>query len=168
MLKARRRDVPEAAPEFVYIVYIAAPAERVWNALVDGDVTRRYWGHENRSDWKPGSRWEHVRVGPDGIVDVAGRVIEIDPPRRLVTSWHNPNNEGDPARTSRVTYEIMSMGEETKLVVTHSELNEEGMRISVSAGWPLVLSSLKSFLESGKGLVMLDRQIAEMGAKGCG
>jgi uncharacterized protein YndB with AHSA1/START domain len=151
-----------SAPEFVYTVYIAAPVERVWNALVDGDATRRYWGHENRSDWKPGSRWEHVRVGADGVVDVAGRVIEIDPPHRLVTSWHSPDAEGDPVRTSRVTYEITPMGEESKLVVTHSDLNEPGMRAGVSAGWPLVLSSLKSFLESGKGLAALGRRIKEL------
>ena len=155
--------MPERAPEFVYTVYIAAPVERVWNALVDSDVTRQYWGHENRSDWKPGSRWEHVRVGPDGVVDVAGRVIEIDPPHRLVTSWHSPDAEGDPARTSQVTYEITPMGEESKLVVTHSDLNEPGMRAGVSAGWPLVLSSLKSFLESGKGLAALDNRIKELG-----
>ena len=93
----------EAAPEFVYTLYIAAPAERVWNALVDGDLTKQYWGHENRSDWKPGSRWEHVRVGPEGKVDVAGRVLEIEPPRRLVTSWAFPGEEDDPARTSLVT-----------------------------------------------------------------
>lgn len=152
----------ESAPEFVYTVYIAAPVERVWNALVDGDVTRKYWGHENRSDWRPGSRWEHVRVGPDGVVDVAGRVIEIDPPRRLVTSWHSPDAEGNPARTSRVTYEITPMGEEAKLVVTHSDLNEAGMREGVSKGWPLVLSSLKSYLEAGRGLAALDQRIKEL------
>jgi uncharacterized protein YndB with AHSA1/START domain len=150
------------APEFVYTIYIAAPAERVWNALVDGDVTRRYWGHENRSDWKTGSRWEHVRVGPGDKVDVAGTVLEVDPPRRLVTSWHSPEDEGDPARTSRVTYEVTAMGEETKLVVTHSDLNEPGLRAGVSQGWPLVLSSLKSFLESGKGLAALDSRIKEL------
>ncbi len=151
-----------SAPEFVYTVYIAVPAERVWNALVDSDITRKYWGHENRSDWQPGSRWEHVRVGPGGEVDVAGKVIEVDPPHRLVTSWHAPNDEGDAARTSRVTYEITPMGEESKLVVTHSELNEPGMRAGVSSGWPLVLSSLKSFLESGRGLAALDRRIKEL------
>ena len=83
--------MPEGAPEFVYTVYIAAPVERVWNALVDGNATRQYWGHENRSDWQPGSRWEHVRVGPEGVVDIAGKVIEVDPPHRLVTSWHSPD-----------------------------------------------------------------------------
>ena len=105
------------------------------------------------------------RLPAGGEVDVAGKVIEVDPPHRLVTSWHSPDGEGDPARTSRVTYEITAMGEESKLVVTHSGLNEPGMRAGVSSGWPLVLSSLKSFLESGKGLVMLDRKIEEMNAE---
>ena len=69
-----------SAPEFVYTVYIAAPVERVWNALVDGDLTRQYWGHENRSDWKPGSRWEHVRVGPTAGFHVGlplGNAVEL-------------------------------------------------------------------------------------------
>ena len=152
----------EAAPEFVYTVYIAAPADRVWNALVDGDVTRQYWGHENRSDWKPGSRWEHVRVGPGGEVDVAGRVLEIEPPRRLVTSWFFPGDEGDAGKTSRVTYEVTALGEESRLVVTHSELNDPEMRAGVSMGWPLVLSSLKSFLETGKALAALGKRIKEL------
>jgi uncharacterized protein YndB with AHSA1/START domain len=152
----------EAAPEFVYTLYIAAPAERVWNALVDGDLTKQYWGHENRSDWKPGSRWEHVRVGPGGKVDVAGRVLEIEPPRRLVTSWAFPGEEDDPARTSRVTYEIEPVGSESRLTVTHSELNEPSMRAAVSGGWPLVLSSLKSFLERGVALEALNARIKEL------
>ena len=152
-----------AGPEFVYTVYIAAPAERVWNALVDGDLTRQYWGHENRSDWKPGSRWEHVRVGPGGQVDVAGRVIEINPPRKLVTSWFFPADEGEEGKTSHVTYEVTAMGDEARLVVTHSDLNEPGMRAGVSSGWPLVLSSLKSFLETGKALDALGRRIKELG-----
>jgi uncharacterized protein YndB with AHSA1/START domain len=151
------------APEFVYTLYIAAPAERVWNALVDGELTRKYWGHENRSDWKPGSRWEHVRVGPEGKVDIVGRVIEIDPPRRLVTSWARPRDEGDPEQTSRVTYEVTAVGGEARLTVTHSDLNDRAMRESVSGGWPMVLSSLKSFLEAGEGLTMLRQRIEEMG-----
>ncbi|MBV9884504.1 MAG: SRPBCC family protein, partial [Sphingomonadaceae bacterium] len=133
-----------------------------WNALVDGDLTKQYWGHENRSDWKPGSRWEHVRVGPEGKVDVAGRVLEIEPPRRLVTSWAFPGEEDDPARTSRVTYEIEPVGSESRLTVTHSDLNEPRMRAGVSAGWPLVLSSLKSFLERGTALEALNARIKEL------
>ena len=155
--------MPERAPDFVYTIYIAAEAERVWNGLIDRDLTRAYWVHDNVSDWKAGSRWEHVRCDGSGKVDIVGRVIEIDPPRRLVTSWFFPADEGDAAKTSHVTYEVTAVGEEARLVVTHSDLNEPGMRAGVSSGWPLVLSSLKSFLETGKGLDALSRRIKELG-----
>lgn len=153
--------MPEAVPDFVYTIYIAAPPEKVWNALTDGQVTKAYWGHENRSDWKPGSRWEHVRNG-NGAIDVVGRVIEIDPPRRLVTSWVDPQFEDVPGRASRVTYELAENGEETRLTVSHSELPNQSVRDAISGGWPLVLSSLKSLLEKGEGLASLRRRIEEM------
>ena len=85
-----------SAPEFVYTVYIAAPVERVWNALVDGDVTRKYWGHENRSDWQPGSRWEHVRVGPDGHATVGD--VRVGPGEEAVVD--NGAVRIRPARTA--------------------------------------------------------------------
>lgn len=153
--------MPEAVPDFVYTIYIAAPPETVWNALTDGEVTKAYWGHENRSDWKQGSRWEHVRNG-NGRVDVVGRVIEIDPPRRLVTSWVDPKFEDEPGRASRVVYELAGNGDETRLTVMHSELPNQSVRDAISGGWPLVLSSLKSLLEKGAGLESLRRRIEEM------
>ena len=150
----------EGAPEFVYTLYIAASPERVWSALTDGELTRQYWGHENCSDWKPGSRWEHVRAAPSGEVDVAGRVIEIDPPRRLVTSWVRPSQEGMADKTSRVTYELDEAHGETRLTVTHSDIRDPVSYENLSQGWPLVLSSLKSFLEKGDGLEVLRRESA--------
>src|SRR5512140_3667606 len=57
---------------FVYVTYIAAPPEHVWRVLLDGEFTRQYWGHENVSDWKPGSRWEHRRHDAEGIVALVG------------------------------------------------------------------------------------------------
>lgn len=147
--------MPEPAPHFVYTLYIAAPPERVWSALTDGDMTRAYWGHENRSDWKAGSRWEHVRIGAEGKVDVVGRVIEIDPPRRLAVSWAAPANEGDAAKTSRVTYELTAMGAETRLTVAHTDISDPNILRSISDGWPGVLSSLKSFVETGEGLALV-------------
>jgi uncharacterized protein YndB with AHSA1/START domain len=89
-------------------------------------------------------------------------VIEVDPPRRLVVSWYFPENEGDPAKTSHVAYEVTAIGAESRLVVTHSDLVDQMMLTGVSEGWPLVLSSLKTFLESGRGLAALDRRIQEM------
>lgn len=141
--------MPERAPDFVYTIYIAADAERVWNGLIDRDLTRAYWGHDNVSDWKPGSRWEHVRSDGTGKVDIVGRVLEIDPPRRLVTSWASPGDEENPDKVSRVTYELEGLGASTKLTVTHSELKAgSGMESGIKAGWPAVLSNLKSLIEA--------------------
>lgn len=143
--------MPERAPAFVYVIYIGASAETVWNGLIDQEVTKRYWGHHNRSDWRPGSRWEHVREDGSGKVDIVGRVVEIDPPRRLVTTWASPENENDPEKVSRVVYELAAAGADTKLTVTHSELEAgSAMLAGISAGWPAVLSNLKSLLETGK------------------
>src|SRR5687768_2748161 len=116
---SRRSAVPEAAPDFVYTVYIAAGQERVWNALIDPEFTRAYWEHDNVSDWKLGSRWEHVRSDGSGKVDIVGRVIEIDPPRRLVVSWAFASDGNAEAKHSRVTYETKALGPDTRLTVTH-------------------------------------------------
>ena len=141
-----------SAPEFVYTVYIAAPAERVWNALVDGDVTRKYWGHENRSDWQPGSRWEHVRIGPDGVVDIAGKVIEVDPPHRLVQTFRALwNDDVKLEGESRVTWEIEPVGDSCLLRVTHDQL-QAGANAQLYGGWPMILSGLKTWLETGETL----------------
>ena len=85
---------------------------------MERDITRAYWGHYNESDWKQGSRWRHVRTTPDGTVDIVGTVLEIDPPSRLVVSWVLPREEGDDAKTSRVTYALTPNGDETLLTVT--------------------------------------------------
>ena len=143
--------MPERAPDFVYTIYIAAGVDRVWNGLIDRELTKAYWSHFNVSDWKPGSRWEHVRSDESGKVDIVGKVIEIAPPHRLVTSWSFPEDEGDPDKVSRVTYELEALGGSTRLTVTHSELEAgSGMEAGVKAGWPAVLSNLKSLIESGR------------------
>lgn len=145
--------MPERAPDFIYTIYIAASADKVWNGLIDRELTKAYWEHENVSDWKPGSRWEHVRSDASGKVDIVGKVIEIDPPRRLVTSWASPADEGDEAKHSRVTYEITPLGTDTRLTVTHSDLEAgSGMLAGISKGWPAVLSNLKTLLETGRTL----------------
>lgn len=151
----------EQLPDYVYTIYIAAPPERVWSALTDGELTKAYWGHENRSDWRQGSRWEMIRNG-NGVVDVAGHVLEVDPPRRLVTSWVDPQYEDEPGRTSRVTYELAANGADTRLTVTHSELPNQSVRDAISGGWPLVLSSMKSLLEKGEGLDSVRRKVEEL------
>src|SRR6185369_4320982 len=80
-------------PQFVYVTYISTTPEKVWNALMDGEMTKQYWGlHRNVSDWKVGSAWSH-QDHETGAVHVTGEVLESDPPRRLVLSWGHPDEE---------------------------------------------------------------------------
>jgi uncharacterized protein YndB with AHSA1/START domain len=134
-------------PQFVYVTYILTTPEKVWTALTDAELTAKYWERSNVSDWKVGSPWSHGFAGE--APDVVGEVLEVDPPRRLVTSWSPASKATDPTRRSRVTYEIEQMGEKVRLTVTHTELTEEGLR-SISQGWPAVLSNLKTLLETGR------------------
>lgn len=139
------------ASDFVYAVFIRADIDTVWNGLIDGELTRRYWGHENRSTWKKGAPWEHVRTDAEGTVDIRGRVIEIDPPTRMVWSWAFGKEADTPEKRSRVTYELVALGPDTKLTVRHGELEPGSpMDQSVREGWPAVLSNLKSILETGE------------------
>jgi uncharacterized protein YndB with AHSA1/START domain len=143
-------------PDFVYIIYIATTPEKLWHALLDGEITRQYWKHRNVSDWKPGSRWEHRQLDEAGTVDIVGKVVESDPPRRLVFTWARPSDEGNPEKTSRVTFDIEPVNNSVRLVVTHDELEADAKMLkSISGGWPMVLSNLKSFIETGAPLANL-------------
>ena len=86
---------------FVYVTYIRSTTEKVFEAIIKPEIARRYWGHENVSDWKPGSTWEHVRANEQRAVNVAGKVVEVAPPTRLVITWANPSQAADPHSTSR-------------------------------------------------------------------
>lgn len=139
---------------FVYVTYIRTTPEKVFEAITKPEIARRYWGHENVSeDWQPGSRWQHVRADEARTVDLVGEVIESDPPRRLVISWANESQKDDPEQYSRVAFDIEPQDDMVKLTVTHDELQPgSGMLNGISKGWPLVLSSMKSFLETGQGM----------------
>jgi uncharacterized protein YndB with AHSA1/START domain len=139
-------------PSYVYVTYIRASADKVWDALTNGEVTKKYWAHANVSDWSVGSKWEHQRSDGSGVIDITGKVIESDKPKRLVVSWASPEGASDPNRISRVSYDIAPHTETVvKLTVTHSELEAGSqMETGITRGWPLVLSSLKSFLETGE------------------
>ncbi|WP_137109225.1 SRPBCC family protein [Rhodobacter sp. SY28-1] len=137
---------------FVYVTFISAPPEKVFEALTSADITSRYWGHSNVSDWQPGSRWDHVRT-ETGVAELTGKVVEHMPPSRLVISWVNKSQETEPEAYSRVTFDVIPYDGMTKLIVTHDDLIKgSGMEQGVSKGWPIVLSSLKSYLETGTGL----------------
>jgi uncharacterized protein YndB with AHSA1/START domain len=143
---------------FVYVTYIASTPQKVFEAITKPDIARRYWGHENVSDWEPGSKWQHVRANGERTVELVGKVIEVSPPQRLVISWANASQASDPASHSRVTFEIEEYENMVRLTVTHDELEaDSGMAKGIAKGWPVVISSLKSFLETGRGLDVFAR-----------
>ena len=138
---------------FVYVTYIVSTPEKVFEAITRPEVARRYWGHENVSDWQPGSQWQHIRADDERTVQLIGKVLEVVPPSRLVISWANASQAADPASHSRVTFEIEEYEAMVRLTVTHDELEAgSGMANGIRRGWPIVLSSLKSFLETGSGI----------------
>ena len=138
---------------YVYVTYIASTPEKVFEAITKPDLARRYWGHENVSDWTPGSKWEHVRANDERSVELVGKVVEHTPPTRLVITWANASQAADPDAYSRVTFDIEPYDDMVRLTVSHDELEAgSGMANGIQKGWPVVLSSLKSFLETGRGL----------------
>jgi uncharacterized protein YndB with AHSA1/START domain len=142
--------------KFFYVTYIRTTQEKVWEALTKPEFTRQYWfGMHQESEWTKGASWN--LVFSDGRIADAGAVLEIDPPRRLVLRWHNEfkpelKTEGD----TRCTFVIEQEGELVKLTVTHEAENASRTIEAVSGGWPRVLSSLKSLLETGAGLPRTD------------
>ena len=152
---------------FVYVTYIVSTPEKVFEAITKPDLARRYWGHENVSDWKPGSKWEHVRANDTRAVELVGKVIEVSPPTRLVITWANASQADDPASHSRVTFEIEEYDDMVRLTVTHDELEAgSGMAKGISKGWPVVLSSLKSFLETGRAIKQITFPVSGHGPVG--
>lgn len=140
-------------PQFIYVIYISTSPEKLWNALIDPNVTAKYWQHENVSDWKPGSKWEHRRCDTKRTLSLVGKVIESSPPRRLVLTWAFPTDEAREEKHSMVTLEIEPTRDVVRLTVTHAQL-EPGSEMlqGIVKGWPKVLSSLKTLLETGRPL----------------
>lgn len=138
---------------FVYVTYIRSTPEKVFAAITRPEIARQYWGHENVSDWTPGSTWRHVRANEQRTVNVIGKVVEVSPPKRLVMTWASPARTDDPAAYSRVCFEVEPYEDMVRLTVTHDELEAGGsMAKGIQQGWPIVLSSLKSLLETGQGI----------------
>jgi uncharacterized protein YndB with AHSA1/START domain len=136
-------------PEFIYISYIETAPEKLWEALTSSEFSERYWwGTKVISDWKVGSP---VALEWRGTVTDTGVIVEADPPRRLSYTWSNASEEFRHERPSRVTFVLERYGKLVKL--THGDF-EQGSKMlpSISKGWPAIMSSLKSLLESGQAL----------------
>jgi uncharacterized protein YndB with AHSA1/START domain len=149
-LSGLKKTLEEATMEKVFEIYIKTTPERLWEAITDAEMRAKYsFGVGVSSDWTPGSRYEAVHAGA-GIAISEGENLEVDPPRRLVQSFtalwsEDVKSEG----TSRVTWEIEPVGDSCRLTVTHDQLRE-GANDELYGGWPMILSGLKTLLETGE------------------
>ena len=165
-LKRALEEEPMSNTEFVYTTYINTTPERLWQALTDPAFTRRYWGVTFDTDWNVGSPmiWEEGGVK---TADPAQVVLESEPYRRLAYTWHTLTPEWAETvgfsdevftkmakeRRSKVTFDLEPLGEMVKLTVVHGDFEPgSAMLQSVSEGWPHLLSSLKTLLETGETL----------------
>jgi uncharacterized protein YndB with AHSA1/START domain len=142
-----------AESKFVYVTYIRTTPEKLWDALTKPEFTRRYWaGTTQKSDWTVGSSW--TAFTPDGRAWDTGEILEVDKPRRLVLTWRNEHfPEMRAEGFTRLTYDLEPVQGAVKLTLTH-EIGVENSKIitALGNGWPAVLSSLKSLLETGESL----------------
>jgi uncharacterized protein YndB with AHSA1/START domain len=151
-LTGLKQTLEERDMEKVFEIYIKTTPERLWEAITDEDLRRRYsFGVGVKSDWTPGSRYEATSPGAPGPI-ADGENLEVDPPRRLVQSFNALWGEDVRAvGTSRVTWEIEPIGDSCRLTVVHDEL-PDGANSQVYGGWPQILSGLKTLLETGESL----------------
>ena len=138
--------------QFVYVTYISSTPEKVFEALIAPEMTRKYWAHLNVSDWKAGSGWRHENA-ESGKTDLVGKVLESDRPRRLVISWAWPADETNEAKHTRVTFLVEPGTNAVRLTVMHEDLEPgSDMDKGIRRGWPVVLSNLKTLLETGEAM----------------
>jgi uncharacterized protein YndB with AHSA1/START domain len=140
-------------PKFVYVVYIQSTPEKVFAALTDEKMSAQYWsGNRVVSDWKVGSPFALELKRQDK--HIVGKVLEVDSPRRLAYTFQPHHGGLAKEGPSRVTFDIEQLEDQVKVTVTHDEF-PAGSEVleQISRGWPHVMSSLKSFLESGKGML---------------
>jgi uncharacterized protein YndB with AHSA1/START domain len=151
-LSELKTRIEEDLMEKVFEIYIKTTPERLWEAITDGEMRRQYtFGVGVTSDWTPGSRYEAVHPAAQVAIS-EGENLEVDPPRRLVQSFNalwsdDVKGEG----TSRVTWEIEPVGDSCRLTVTHDQLRD-GANDEIYGGWPMILSGLKTLLETGQTL----------------
>jgi uncharacterized protein YndB with AHSA1/START domain len=136
-------------PKFVYVIYIATTPEKLWQALTNPEFRTKYWfGMRFDGEMRVGSKL--TSTDSAGKVVATGQVLESDPPRRLSCTFHAKNEMVRHEPATRVTYELEPVGREVRLTVTHDEFGPGSHLFhGVSIFWPKLLSSLKSFLETG-------------------
>jgi uncharacterized protein YndB with AHSA1/START domain len=136
----------------VFEIYIKTTPERLWEAITDPEMRAKYsFGVQTESEWTQGSEYES---GVPGVIDIAaGENIEVDPPRRLVQSFNALwSDDVKSAGTSRVSWEIEPVGDDScQLTVTHDQLPDDA-NSELFGGWPMILSGLKTLLETGQQL----------------
>ena len=144
-----KRELEEENMEKVFEIYIKTTPDRLWQAITDPDLRSKYnFGVRVESDWTPGSDYKSTHAAGGPIAE--GANLEVDPPRRLVQTFHALWGENVIAEgTSRVTWEIEPVGDSCCLTVTHDQLRE-GASDELYGGWPMVLSGLKTLLETGE------------------
>ena len=169
-LKRALEEGPMDRPSFVYTTYIRTTPEQLWQALTDPAFTRRYWNASFETDWKPGSTmtWD---LGDIVVADPEQVVFESEPYRRLSFTWHTFSPELNASHgftdeiaeriaaepRSKATFDLEPVGDSVRLTVTHEGLDPDGVVQSmIGNGWPLVLSRLKSLLETGEALPPTD------------
>ena len=147
-----KHDLEEATMEKVFEIYIKTTPERLWEAITSDELRRKYnFGVGVESDWAPGSSYRGVHPRAPGTL-VEGENLEVDPPRRLVQSFDALWSDDVKAQgTTRVTWEIEPVGTSCRLTVTHDQLPPDA-NAELYGGWPMILSGLKTLLETGEEL----------------
>src|SRR6266404_7225265 len=149
---SRRRAMRK--PEFVYVTYIETTAEKLWEALTSSEFSKRYWFNtELKSDWKVGSPFALVM---NGTTTDVGEILQADRPRWLSYTFHHVLSEAArKERPTKVTFNLEPHGKLVKLTLTHEDFQDGSVILDgISKGWPAILSSLKSLLESGQALAI--------------
>jgi DNA-binding transcriptional ArsR family regulator len=148
-LSGLKREL-ESPMEKVFEIYIKTSPERLWDAITDGEIRGKFqFGMQVESDWTVGSRFEMGSPKAPGLLG-AGVNLEVDPPRRLVQTMEALWSDAVLAEgTSRITWEIEPVGDSCRLLVTHDQLRE-GANSELYGGWPMILSGLKTWLETGE------------------
>lgn len=152
-LKTALEETTMTAPKHLYDLYIRTTPEKLWQAIVSSEFTKLYFGGSVKSDWRAGSPYRYANN--DGGSMHFGTILEADPPHRLVQTFEHDLSEehgGGADDVSTVTWEIEPMGEVCKLTLVHEYKAESKSYKSSGVGWPMILSGLKTLLETGEPL----------------